>query len=523
VLVTLNDARVHLFRQTVPEGRYLFPVDPWKIFVSAGPTVANRVGIRSWHMNAGHYAVNSDYSLIVRTGWSERHTFARSVDEARAVVRVRGAIHGEADLVLVANAVDLPVNVPEAGPLEFALTVVNLGEARSTPARVRMLVSNRPLAETAVPALEPLAERRIVMSLPYDGEMAAVTFALEQPGRDLDPANDVLVFNLWAPRQRAYDESSPTRPAPSPEPAPVDVPLAFAPMIDFSVPSFDGDRVIYLSDYAGKVVLINWWRTTCGWSQRESEKLVALDRKHRGNGLVILGISDDTADSVDDVSTYLQQRGMTWPNALNDQGEVTREIVRGRDQTPGNYLVLRSGHYAYLGLDRSDANWRQLEASVESALAAPPPAGPPVERRKLAVAEPLSLPDLEGQTVTLANYSGRPIVVNFFNEGNCDWVGGVLSALHRDYAAAGLQLIGVGLDGDEGLRRCIAQNLIQYPVLRGDEAIRKRWLGGSQAWGVFFITREGRVFKKIVNSINSGLEQAVFTAYAKHLLRDTHA
>jgi hypothetical protein len=68
--VTVNDVRVGQFRNTVPEGRYLFRLDPGIVFTSFGRPVLNRIGIHSRHMNPGHYAVNSDYQLIVRTASS---------------------------------------------------------------------------------------------------------------------------------------------------------------------------------------------------------------------------------------------------------------------------------------------------------------------------------------------------------------------------------------------------------------------------------------------------------------------
>ena len=58
---------------------------------------------------------------------------------------------------------------------------------------------------------------------------------------------------------------------------------------DFSLPSATSGSLVRLADYAGKVVLINWWRSDCAWSQRETPRLAALYQKYRGRGFVILG------------------------------------------------------------------------------------------------------------------------------------------------------------------------------------------------------------------------------------------
>ena len=95
---------------------------------------------------------------------------------------------------------------------------------------------------------------------------------------------------------------------------------------DFTLPSTTNSSLIHLSDYAGKVVLINWWRTSCTWSQAEAPKLVELYKKYHAQGLDIVGISDDNTGTVAQVPAYLKRYGITWPVGLNDQGEFMREV-----------------------------------------------------------------------------------------------------------------------------------------------------------------------------------------------------
>ena len=55
-----------------------------------------------------------------------------------------------------------------------------------------------------------------------------------------------------------------------------------------------------------------------------------------------------------------------------------------------------------------------------------------------------------------------------------DWTGSILSRLHRDYAARGLQVVGINLyDNDQAIQGCITRNDVQYPVLRGDSASQR--------------------------------------------------
>jgi len=60
---------------------------------------------------------------------------------------------------------------------------------------------------------------------------------------------------------------------------------------DFSLHDLDG-RTVHLSDYRGKIVLINFWTTWCTACLGEMPVLVELARRH-GDQLVILGVSLD--------------------------------------------------------------------------------------------------------------------------------------------------------------------------------------------------------------------------------------
>lgn len=296
---------------------------------------------------------------------------------------------------------------------------------------------------------------------------------------------------------------------------------AGAPVQDFTLPSATTPSLIHLSDHAGKVVLINWWRTSCTWSQAEAPKLVELYKKYHAQGFDIIGISDDNTETVATVPAYLKRYGVTWPVGLNDQGEFMRDIrPMGSGDTPGNYLVSRSGQITYLGLDRTPDAWSKLVVAVERALQEKPPAASPVPQETLQRAPALALTDLQGKKVTLANFAGKPLIVNFFNGDSCDWTGDLLAKLHRDYASRGLQVVGIDLSGSVDVaRQCAAKHNADYPILRGDQATQMAWMGVNRNWATVFVTADGKVLKKIIDSINNGIEQRVFTTYAEYLVR----
>jgi len=289
---------------------------------------------------------------------------------------------------------------------------------------------------------------------------------------------------------------------------------------DFTLPSATNSSLIHLSDHAGKVVLINWWRTSCTWSQAEAPKLVELYKKYHAQGLDIIGISDDTADSVAQVPNFLKRYGVTWPVGLNDQGEFMREIrPMGSGDTPGNYLVSRSGQIKYFGTDRNPSDWSKLVASITQALSEKAPAGQPIPPRKPEPAPSLALPDLQGKKITVSNPPGKPMLVNFFNAASCDWTGAAVSKLYKEYSGRGFQVIGVDLyDNDAAIQQCKAKYGPTYPILRGDQATQQAWIGENKGWAAFFVTPDGKILKKITDSISDGIEQPVFNKYAEYLL-----
>lgn len=157
---------------------------------------------------------------------------------------------------------------------------------------------------------------------------------------------------------------------------------------DFTLPSATDAKVLHLADFSGKVVLINFWRTSCSDSRRESPKLVALYKKYHDKGLEIFGVSDDTSDSVAQIPGYLKQYGITWAIGLNDQAEFMRELYKPNDMggTPSNFIVSRSGQVTALGKDLNEETGEKLETAVVHALVDPAPSHPTISQRELTPA-----------------------------------------------------------------------------------------------------------------------------------------
>ncbi len=133
-----------------------------------------------------------------------------------------------------------------------------------------------------------------------------------------------------------------TRPAPSPEPAtPRLEPSAERQAArQLRAPDLAG-RMVSLSDFKGRPVLLSFWATWCETCVAEMPVLEALHRRHRAQGLVVLAASIDEGGRKA-VMPFVAQHNMTFPVLLAGE-RGGRDWVRG---LPSLYLIDRDGRVA---------------------------------------------------------------------------------------------------------------------------------------------------------------------------------
>lgn len=284
------------------------------------------------------------------------------------------------------------------------------------------------------------------------------------------------------------------------------------PFAGMTFPVVGADSLLRLSDYAGKVVLLNWGRSDCGWTDRQTPRLAELYERYRHRGLRIVGIMDENGTSISELPAFVERPEITWPLALMDQGEYAREILpEGTGRTPETFLLTRRGELQYVGLFRGEEYWSELESAVQEALAEPVPETPSIVPRPAPEAPSFQLPDLEGNTVSLEDFAGRPLVVHFFTDGSCDWAGELVGDLHRRHAEE-VAFVGIGYGREASLRDCVDGQNLDFPVLVGDRETQRAW-ERRDVWAVYFITPEGRIVKEISRSLTNGIEDVIFPRY----------
>ena len=124
---------------------------------------------------------------------------------------------------------------------------------------------------------------------------------------------------------------------------------------EFSLVDLDG-RPQNLSQYRGRVVLIDFWAVWCGPCWAEAPTLNVMYRKYQDAGLVIIGIAPDPTDKIREFTTAA---GHGWPQvAETDNGPVHRlfrvtgyptHVLIGRD---GRIVARHVGGVEGTGLER---------------------------------------------------------------------------------------------------------------------------------------------------------------------------
>ena len=131
------------------------------------------------------------------------------------------------------------------------------------------------------------------------------------------------------------------------------------PAPDFKLKTLDGKEVS-LSDYRGKVVLINFWATWCPPCREEMPLFTKVYRKYKGRGFEILAVSTDS--SIDPVKKFVKEYKLPFP-VLMDDGKVSTELYRVQG-LPTSFLIDREGRIVKVRLGK----YKEIESDLKKVL-----------------------------------------------------------------------------------------------------------------------------------------------------------
>ena len=100
---------------------------------------------------------------------------------------------------------------------------------------------------------------------------------------------------------------------------------------DFSRKDADGVTV-RLSDYRGKVVLLDFWATWCGGCKVEIPWFIEFENSYKDRGFAVIGVSFDE-EGWEVVRPFLEEQKVNYPVVLGDEELSARYDITALPKT----------------------------------------------------------------------------------------------------------------------------------------------------------------------------------------------
>lgn len=138
---------------------------------------------------------------------------------------------------------------------------------------------------------------------------------------------------------------------------------------DFEIPTLDG-RKIRLSEYRGKVLIIDFWATWCPPCRKMIPQLVRIATQHRDRGLEVIGlhIDDRGRSSQEDIRRFIGQFGINYTVGMASDEVFTAYLGTEETAIPQTLVFDRDGRLMLHLIGYTDADAAKLDEAVGRAL-----------------------------------------------------------------------------------------------------------------------------------------------------------
>lgn len=121
---------------------------------------------------------------------------------------------------------------------------------------------------------------------------------------------------------------------------------------------------LQLSQYRGKVVLLNFWATWCHGCKEEMPWYMEFADKYKKNGLAVIGVAMDD-DGWQSVKPFIEAKKVNYPIVVGNEN-LARQYG-GVEEMPVTFLIDRHGNIAtsHTGMVDKDACESQIRTLLQ--------------------------------------------------------------------------------------------------------------------------------------------------------------
>ncbi|HYA17680.1 MAG TPA: TlpA disulfide reductase family protein [Bryobacteraceae bacterium] len=131
---------------------------------------------------------------------------------------------------------------------------------------------------------------------------------------------------------------------------------------EFALKDANG-KVVHLSDYKGKVVLLDFWATWCGPCNVEIPWFTQFEKKYRDRGFEVLGVSMDE-NGWKDIAPFAKRQKINYQIVLGD--DRTGDLYGGIQALPTSFIIDREGRIAAVEIGLNEK--RDFQDAIENLL-----------------------------------------------------------------------------------------------------------------------------------------------------------
>ncbi len=109
----------------------------------------------------------------------------------------------------------------------------------------------------------------------------------------------------------------------------------------------DDGRTHSLEDFAGKILVLEFWSFKCPPAAAYDERMTALEGKYRGRGVVIIAVDSNKNEPADEVRLNRANRKLPFPVLMDQDGTLAESL--GAKLTPSLVILDATGTIRYRG------------------------------------------------------------------------------------------------------------------------------------------------------------------------------